>query len=140
MEERALHAFPTDGMEMDFPFARSVVVVRSRRTRKKDGSATQETRAYVCSLDPEERTPELWQQLIRGHWAGVENRNHWRRDALFGEDRSRSRHPGLLTNLALIRSALLRVISRKFPGQSLPDLFDRLKADPRAAFTAIASW
>jgi predicted transposase YbfD/YdcC len=140
VEERALHAFPTDGMEMDFPFARSVVVVRSRRTQKKDGTTTHETRAYVSSLEPEERTPELWHHLIRGHWAGVENRNHWRRDALFGEDRSRSRHSALLTNLALIRTALLRVIGRKFPGQSLPSLFDRLKADPRAAFLAVASW
>lgn len=140
VEERALHAFAVDGMEMDFPFARSVVVVRSRRTLKKDGSTTQETRAYVSSLEPAERTDLQWHQLIRGHWAGVENRNHWRRDALFGEDRSRSRQVGLLTNLALIRTSLLRVIGRKFPSQSLPSLFDRLKADPRAAFHAIASW
>jgi len=140
VEERALHAFPTDGMEMDFPFARSVVVVRSRRTQKKDGSTTQETRAYVSSLEPSERTAPQWHHLIRGHWAGVENRNHWRRDALFGEDRSRSRHPGLLANLALIRTSLLRVIGRKFPSQPLPDLFDRLKANPRAAFNAIAVW
>jgi len=140
VEERALHAFATDGMELDFPFARSVVVVRSRRTRKKDGSATQEIRAYVSSLEPAERTDPQWHQLIRGHWAGVENRNHWRRDALFGEDRSLSRQVGLLTNLALLRTSLLRVIGHHFPGQSLPSLFDRLNADPCAAFQAINSW
>lgn len=138
MEERALHAFPTDGMEMDFPYARCVVVVRSRRTRKKDATTTEETRAYVSSLEPGERSPEQWHQLIRGHWAGVEIRNHWRRDVLFGEDRSRSRHHGLLNNMALIRTALLRVIARKFPGQSLPSVFDRLRADPSSAFTTLS--
>lgn len=135
-----MHASPTDGMEMNFPFARGVVVVRSRRTQKKDGATTQETRAYLTSLEPGERTEREWQELIRGHWAGVENRNHWRRDALFGEDRSRSRQAGLLTNLALLRTSLLRVIGRKFPGQPLPSLFDRLRRDPHAAFHAIASW
>ena len=140
MEERALHAFPTDGMEMDFPFARSVVVVRSRRTHKKSGSTTQETRGYISSLEPVERTPDQWHQLIRGHWAGVENRNHWRRDTLFGEDRSRSRNPGVLANLALMRTALLRVIGRKFLNQPLPEIFDRLSNQPRAAFHTISSW
>ena len=38
--------------------------------------------------------------LVRGHWGGVEIRNHWRRDAVWGEDRSRTRHPGVLASLA----------------------------------------
>lgn len=78
-------------MDVDFPFARSVVVVRSRRTIQRTRQTTEETRYYVTSLDPDELTNAQWHQLIRGYWAGVENRNHWRRDALFGEDRSRSR-------------------------------------------------
>jgi hypothetical protein len=65
VEERALHVFPTDGMAMDFPYARSVVVVRSRRTEK----TTEETRYYVSSLDPGELTQAGWHGLIRGHWA-----------------------------------------------------------------------
>ena len=85
-------------MAADFPFARSLVVVRSRRTEKRSGRTTEETRYYVSSLEPEDLTPKQWHQLIRGHWAGVENRNHWRRDALMGEDRSRSQNRSLLTN------------------------------------------
>lgn len=132
--------FPTDGMEMGFPYARSVVVVHSGRTVKRSGVTTQETRAYLSSLEPGERTRLQWHQLVRGHWAGVENRNHWRRDSLFGEDRSRSRHPGLLANLALLRSALLRVIGHKYPGQPLPALFDQLRSNHRLAFNTIAFW
>lgn len=132
--------FPTDGMEMNFPYARSMVVVRSVRTVKRSGVTTRETRAYLSSLELGERTQWQWHQLVRGHWAGVENRNHWRRDSLFGEDRSRSRHPGLLANLALLRSALLRVLGHRFPGQPLPALFDQLRPNPRLAFNTIAFW
>lgn len=127
-------------MEADFPYARSIAVIRSSRTVKKTGATTEETRFYLSSLEPAERTPAQWQKIIRGHWAGVENRNHWRRDALFGEDRSRSRHPRLLANLALLRTALLRVIARKFPDQSIPTLFEFLRANPDIAFAALAKW
>jgi predicted transposase YbfD/YdcC len=138
VDGRAVHAFPTEGMDVDFPFARSVVVVRSRRTIKRTQQTTEETRYYVTSLDPDELTNAQWHQLIRGHWAGVENRNHWRRDALFGEDRSRSRKTPLLTNLALIRNALLRVLPRAFPGDSVPVIRERLQSNPTLAFSALA--
>jgi predicted transposase YbfD/YdcC len=139
VEERALHVFPTDGMAMDFPYARSVVVVRSRRTEKRTQKTTTETRYYLSSLDPEERTPTQWHSLIRGHWAGVENRNHWRRDALFGEDRSRSRNTPLLTNLALLRNALLRLLPRSFLGESVPVIRERLQSNPALALIALDS-
>ncbi len=51
------------------------------------------------------------------------NRNHWRRDVLMGEDRSRSRHPNLLANLALIRSALLPILSDHLRERSFPESF-----------------
>ncbi len=139
MEERALHVFPTDGMAMDFPYARSVVVVRSRRTVKRTEKTTEETRYHVSSLDPDELSPAGWHGLIRGHWAGVENRNHWRRDVLFGEDRSRSRNTRLLTNLALLRNALLRLLPRCFPGDSVPVIRERLQSNPALAFNALNS-
>ena len=122
---------------MDFPLARSLVVVRSRRTEKRSGRTTEETRYYVSSLEPEELTPKQWHRLIRGHWAGVENRNHWRRDALMGEDRSRSRNRSLLSNLALIRNGLLRVLNRCFPGQSLPVIREQIQAKSSLAFKVL---
>lgn len=107
-------------MRLDFPYARAIVVVRSERTIKKTGQTSQESRYYLASQPPEENTEEQWLNLIRGHWAGVENRNHWRRDALMGEDRSRSRNPNLLANLALIRNVLLAVLE-KLESHSLPE-------------------
>lgn len=126
-------------MEMDFPYARSVVVVRSQRHIKRSGQTSQETRYYLSSLDPTERNPREWHQLIRGHWAGVEIRNHWRRDVLFGEDRSRSRNANLLANLALIRTVLLRLSSNKFPGQSIPEIKEHLQSHPNRVIAALAA-
>jgi predicted transposase YbfD/YdcC len=70
--------------------------------------------------------PSQWLELIRGHWGGAEMRNHWRQDAIMGENRSRSRNPNLLANLALIRNALLLLFSDHGPNQSLPQIRERL--------------
>ena len=117
-------------MTADFPFARTLVVVRSQRTVKKTAHTTTESRYYLSSAPPDQYGPEQWLGLIRGHWGGVEIRNHWRRDALMGEDRSRSRNPNLLANLALIRSALLAVLADHDPDHSLPQIRERLHSRP----------
>jgi predicted transposase YbfD/YdcC len=126
-------------MKADFPFARSLIVVRSRRTVKKTGQTTNESRYYLSSVPPEDYTPAQWQGLIRDHWGGVEIRNHWRRDAMMGEDRSRSRHPNLLANMALLRSALLTVLADHFDGQSWPQIREQLNARPTQSLNLLRS-
>lgn len=110
------------------PYARSVGAERSRRTAERTQMTTEETRYHVSSLDPKELTAVQWHGLIRRYWAGVKNRNYWRRDALFGEDRSRSRNTRLLTNLAQ-----LRLLPRSFPGESVPVIRERLQTNPALA-------
>jgi predicted transposase YbfD/YdcC len=114
----------------DFPFARSLIVVRSARTIKKTGQTSTESRYYLSSAPPQEHRPERWLDLIRGHWGGVEVRNHWRRDALMGEDRSRSRNANLLANVAVIRSALLALLAQHHPDQPLPQLREQFHSRP----------
>lgn len=121
MQIWGVHAFAVEPLTLDFPYARTIVVVRSERTIKKTGQSSQESRYYLSSREPEDHPPEQWLNLIRGHWAGVENRNHWRRDALMGEDRSRSRNPRLLANLALLRNVLLAVLERSKEPRPLPE-------------------
>ena len=79
----------------------------------------------------------MWLDMVRGHWGGVENRNHWRRDACIGEDGSRTRNPTLLINIALIRSAVLRVLNEAHPFQSLPALQEAYAANPSMALRLI---
>lgn len=114
-------------------------MLRSERTVKKTGATTSESRYYLSSALPREYRPEQWLALIRGHWGGVEIRNHWRRDVLMGEDRSRSRNAHLLANLALIRSALLQTLADHLQEQSLPELRDHLRACPKQCLALIAN-
>jgi predicted transposase YbfD/YdcC len=133
-----LHPFALEPLTADFPYARTLIVVRSQRTIKKTGASSTESRYYLSSAPPEDYTPGQWLGLIRGHWGGVENRNHWRRDALMGEDGSRSRHPALLANVALLRNALLAVLSQAPQEQSLPQWRERLHSHPARALALLA--
>ena len=124
-------------MAVDFPFARSLLIVEAQRTETKRAHTSLERRYYLSSLELNERTPAQWLGLVRGHWAGVENRNHWRRDACLGEDGTRSRNPQVLINVALLRSATLLLLNQGYPGRRLPELNEAFAANPALAWRLI---
>jgi predicted transposase YbfD/YdcC len=115
------------------------MVLRNHRTVKKTGHTTTETRYYLSSDLPNQYRPAQWLELIRGHWGGVEIRNHWRRDALLGEDRSRSRNPNLLASLALLRSALLALLAEHAPNQPLPQILEQLASCPSQSLRILSA-
>ena len=139
VEDRRLAAFALEGFAVEFPFARSVIVVRSATTYKKTGKTKTETRFYLSSAEPADYTPAQWHGLVRGHWAGVEIRNHWRRDAVWGEDRSRTRNASALANLALLRNALFALLPEHYPGISHAEIHERLHSHPAACLRVIRS-
>jgi len=114
-------------------------VVRSATTAKRTGETKAETRYYLSSAEPADYRPAQWHQLVRGHWGGVEIRNHWRRDAVWGEDRSRTRNAGALANLALLRNALLALLPEHYPDCSHAEIHERLHSRPAAALRVIRS-
>jgi predicted transposase YbfD/YdcC len=126
-------------MATGFVFSRSIVRIQSRRTEKKSGKSSEENRYYLSSQEPGERKPEEWINLSREHWAGVENRNHWRRDASLGEDCTRSRHAKTLMNLALLRSVNLRLLSVAGGEAWLPAQKEHLAANPAIAMTLVST-
>ena len=136
---RALAAFTFEASAAEFPFARSIIVVRSATTDKKKGSTSTETRSYVSSAEATDYTSAQWQALVRGHWGGVESRNHWRRDAVWGEDRSHTRHPGVLASVALLRNALFALLPEHFPGVSHPEIHEQLHSHPAACLRVLRS-
>lgn len=113
--------------------------MRSERTVKASGKTSNETRFYLSSAEPSERTPAQWQTLVRGHWAGVEIRNHWQRDTFWGEDRSRTRNSNALANLALLRNALLVLLTAHFQDVPLPIVKEQLYSCPAACLRVIHS-
>ena len=126
-------------MKADFPFARTLIVVRNSRLIKKTNQSTTESHYYLSSALPDQYRPAQWLALIRGHWAGVEVRNHWRRDVLFREDGSRSRNPNLLANMALIRNALLAILAEHFPELTGPAILEQFGRNPNQGFRILCS-
>lgn len=125
-------------MEADFPFARSLIVVRSERTIKKENKTTSENRFYLSSHLPNRYDLSEWSSIIRGHWGGVEIRNHWKRDVGMGEDKSRTRNTSALANLALIRNALLALLAEHRPGKSWPEIKEEFQSDRSASLKLLA--
>ena len=123
-------------MECGFTYARSIIAIWS--TVLRNGKETTSLRYYISSHAAEDRTPAQWHRLIRGHWAGVENRNHWSKDAIWREDATRSRNPNLVGNLALLRNALLAIVAeeRETYG-SLPAFTEAMQVDRSLPFSLI---
>lgn len=136
IEQRAIAVLGINAMKSSFPYARSIIAVWSRRTLQ--GETSENVRYFISSLEPKDRTKFQWHQLIRGHWGGVENRNHWSKDAVWGEDGTRSRNPGIVGNLAQLRNALLYIaVEQRENYGSLPALTEALRANPEHAFRLI---
>ena len=138
IEQRAVLVKPTNALKSSFPHARSIIAVYSKGIR--EGKPYENIRYYISSQPPESRSRNRWGELIRGHWGGVENRNHWSRDAIWFEDKTRSRNFNLVGNLAVIRNALLSIVAthREQYG-SLPALTEALRANESEAYRLITT-
>ena len=120
--------------------SRIILKIRSTRLIKKTGHQSQEERFYLSSQNWTDRSPEQWIDLVRSHWAGVENRNHYRRDATLGEDATRCRNPNIIANLALLRSVCLLLFSRETdPNLCLPGKREQCASDASAAIKLLAA-
>ena len=125
-------------MKADFPYARTLVIIESWRGCGEE-LGEPEFRYYLSSFQIKEKTPEQWMGLIRGHWGGVENRNHWRKDACLFEDKTRSRNPNIVGALALPRNALLLLyIQEQEKYGPLPAFTEAMAANSRLALAAIS--
>jgi hypothetical protein len=123
------------------PFARSVVVVERTSTPTRPGAEPQTgTRYYVTSLaspapgsGQSARAVAAVAKLSRGHWS-IENKNHWKKDSVWGDDTPRQRSPVLARTLSLLRGALLAQVSEPLPG-----LFARCRKSAGAALAIVKS-
>ena len=123
-------------MATGFPYSRTIVTIRSHRTEVKADRKSVEDRYDLSSQQAHERTDEQWINLTRSHWS-VENRNHWRRDATLGEDRTRLGNPNALANLALIRSVNLRLLALLNQDDWMPAKNEWLAAHPEHALDLV---
>ena len=77
---------------------------------------------------------------MRDHWAGVESRTHWRKDACLFEDKTRSRHAGIVGALILLRNVVLHYYAQhRDTYGSLPAFVEAVAARASFALTLVRS-
>lgn len=109
-------------------------VTRTSQSTGKDAPpAVEGVRDFLTSLDPGGTSPQRFLEIIRSHW-GIENKNHWKRDAQWGEDRPRQRNRRSAQVLAILRGALLALID-----EPCPQLFARCRRRPSSALHKISA-
>jgi predicted transposase YbfD/YdcC len=92
---------------LDWPGAAQVC--RIERIREQAGRTSREIAYAVTSLTAERASPEDLLKLRRDHWL-VENRLHWRRDAILREDQTRIRSGAIPQAMAALRNAMLHLV------------------------------
>ena len=91
------------GIDLDWVGLQSLVQVE--RIGIREGKPYQQTSYYISSLV----TSALeFAQGIRAHW-GIENRLHWVKDVLFGEDTAPFRDYNAATNWSFIRTITINI-------------------------------
>jgi predicted transposase YbfD/YdcC len=103
---------PVDPLDVNFPHVQTVIRVRRESTAFKNAKDRLPGH-YVSSLPMDCYSPQQWLQHIRGHWGGIEIRNHWRKDACLREDKTRSRNPNTVAALGMLRNCLLLFLSEE---------------------------
>ena len=122
-------------MQVAFPHIQTVVKIWRTSTANK---TTEKEICYYLSSEPfNQRTPEQWLNLVRGHWGGVEIRNHWRKDAILLEDKTRSRNPTLVGALAMLRNVFLFMHKEQDLHPTLPGFVEDIAANGNKPFSML---
>ena len=97
---------------VDFPYSAQVARVERVTQLIKSGKSRETEVIYlITSLSPEKASPQRLLALNRGHWE-IENRLHWVRDVVFGEDLSQIRTgagPRVMATLRNLAISLIRL-------------------------------
>jgi predicted transposase YbfD/YdcC len=86
-------------------------VFQIERRIQRRGKPTYEVVCGLTSLPQEIASAEQLLHWVRQHWQ-IENRNHWRRDATLGEDRTQTGSKQAAFVIAVLNTAILALLDR----------------------------
>ena len=92
-----------ESLEFDFPDVNQVAVLRRTRENLKSGKVEECTHYLITSLTSEQADANRLMELKRGYW-DIENKLHYVKDMVFGEDRSTIRSLFGPRNMAALRN------------------------------------
>ena len=91
----------------EWPNLKAVGMVKCKRTEKKTGKESLETRFFITSLTDAGKACDA----LRSHWS-VENGLHWELDVVFGEDLSQLRKDNSAANMNIIRKLAINALKQ----------------------------
>lgn len=98
-----------------WPGLAQVYQYRSQRVNTKTGQISSQTQYGITSLAPERANAKDLLTLRRQHWT-IENKVHWVRDNVLGEDASQARTGNLPHVMAALRNTALSIL--RFDGRT----------------------
>ncbi len=122
LETRCIKASTSLNEYLDWPGIAQVIQYHYTYKNQKTGEETHKVHYGITSLNPEEASAEHLLALRRGHWS-IENKSHWMRDTLLGEDASPVRCGAIPQVMAALRNTALSVF--RFAG--ITRIADKMK-------------
>lgn len=135
LQTRCLKASTSLNDYLDWPGIAQVIQYRSTYKNLKTGEETHKVHYGITSLNPEAASAERLLTLRRGHWS-IENKSHWMRDTLLGEDASPVRCGAIPQVMAALRNTALSVF--RFTGVTrIADKMKYYASNPKLAVNMI---
>ena len=100
---------------INWPGLAQVYRYQTHRREYPNRETHRHTQYCITSLSPETASAKQLLKLQRGHWT-IENKVHWMRDNVLGEDASQARTGNLPHVMAALRNTALSVL--RFDGQT----------------------
>ena len=120
---------------LDWPGIAQVFQYRWTDKNLKTGEETRKVHYGITSLNPDEASAKCLLTLRRGHWS-IENKSHWMRDMVLGEDASPVRCGAIPQVMAAMRNTALSVL--RFAGYTaISDTIKYLASKPKLAVNLI---
>ena len=76
---------------------------------------------------------------MRGHWGGIENRNHWCKDACLLEDKTTCKQPGVVAAFGLLRNILLHFHADQEIHTTITGHVEAIAANPCKAYSMLTA-
>ena len=122
LQTRCIKASTSLNAYLDWPGIAQVFQYRYTYKNLKTGEETHKVHYGITSLNPEAASAKCLLALRRGHWS-IENKSHWMRDTLLGEDASPVRCGAIPQVMAALRNTALSVF--RFAG--ITRIADKMK-------------
>jgi len=103
LERRDISVIATDYTELNFAGIQQICLLKRYRESFRTGKVEEETVFLITDLSSEQATPKRLLELKREYWH-IENKLHYIKDNVFGEDRSTIRLENGPRNMSALRN------------------------------------